>query len=85
MFRRILRNADFRAGKLDTGFLDRMLKQHADQGPGGIDSITMEVAVIAAGMFAVLDPATASSNGSGATKAKPASNWKAAGHREGLR
>ena len=85
LFRRILRNADFRAGKLDTGFLDRMLKQHADQGPGGIDSITMEVAVIAAGMFAVLDPATASSNGSGATKAKPASNWKAAGHREGLR
>jgi len=85
LFRRILRNADFRAGKLDTGFLDRMLKQHADQRPGGIDSITVEVAVIAAGMFAVLDPATASSNGSGATKAKPASNWKAAGHREGLR
>ena len=85
LFRCILRNADFRAGKLDTGFLDRMLKEHADQRPGGIDSITMEVAVIAAGMFAVLDPATASSNGSGATKAKPASNWKAAGHREGLR
>ncbi len=31
LFRRILRDADFRAAKLDTGFLDRMLKRPEDQ------------------------------------------------------
>src|ERR1700688_2779331 len=30
LFRRILRDPNFRAAKLDTGFLDRMLKQKAD-------------------------------------------------------
>src|ERR1700683_3418283 len=31
LFRRILRDADFRAAKLDTGFLDRMLKRKEDE------------------------------------------------------
>src|SRR6202453_3185297 len=31
LFRRILRDADFRAARLDTGFLDRMLKRKEDQ------------------------------------------------------
>src|ERR1700729_4266814 len=51
LFRRILRDADFRAAKLDTGFLDRMLKRTED---APVDSRKSEVAVIAAGLFAAL-------------------------------
>ncbi len=39
LFRRILSNPDFRAAKMDTGFLDRLLKQQDEkqspEGPGG--------------------------------------------------
>ena len=51
LFRRILRDADFRAAKLDTGFLDRMA-QRAEDKP--VDSSASEVAAIAAGVFAAL-------------------------------
>jgi acetyl-CoA carboxylase, biotin carboxylase subunit len=54
LFRRILRDPDFRAAKLDTGFLDRMLKRTEDK---AVDSKTAEVAAIAAGMFAELGAA----------------------------
>ena len=54
LFRRILRDADFRAGKLDTGYLDRLLARPIR----GADGRAPEprIAAIAAGMFAVLDP-----------------------------
>src|ERR1700758_2918688 len=55
LFRRILIHPDFRAAKLDTGFLDRLLKQKRAEAPA--DSAATEVAVIAAGIFAVLGPA----------------------------
>jgi acetyl-CoA carboxylase biotin carboxylase subunit len=90
LFRRILRDPNFRAAKLDTGFLDRMLKQREDvQGDSKMDPSATEVAVIAAGMFAVLGPAAAGAgertvaDGS-ATNAKPASNWKSAAHKESV-
>src|SRR6201998_38874 len=51
LFRRILSDPDFHAGKLDTGYLDRML-QRSDDKPA--DSKPAEVAAIAAGMFAAL-------------------------------
>src|SRR5271169_2885642 len=44
LFRRILRDADFRAARLDTGFLDRMLKRTEDTRP---DSSEAKVAAIA--------------------------------------
>jgi len=78
LFRRILGDEDFRAGKLDTGFLDRMLKRKQD---AMVDENAAEVAAIAAGLFAVLDTRVA--NGSSATN--NASNWKSAARREGLR
>ncbi len=74
LFRRILRDADFRDARLDTGFLDRMLKRPKD---GQVDSMSAEVAAIAAGMFAALGD-------SGALDAA-ASKWKDAGRREALR
>jgi acetyl-CoA carboxylase, biotin carboxylase subunit len=87
LFRRILRDADFRAAKLDTGFLDRLLKR-VDDTP--VDSRTAEVAAIASGVFAALGstPPGAGSGaaGSGSHAAEEAdSNWKNASRREALR
>jgi acetyl-CoA carboxylase biotin carboxylase subunit len=87
LFRRILRDADFRAAKLDTGFLDRMLKRTDDK---PADSQTAEVAAIAAGVFAALG-STAQGAGYGAATSgshaaeKADSNWKNASRREALR
>jgi acetyl-CoA carboxylase biotin carboxylase subunit len=88
LFRRILRDADFRAAKLDTGFLDRMLKRTADK---PADSKAEKVAAIAAGIFAALggkaQGATNGAAGSGSKGAaeKAASNWKDISRREALR
>jgi len=79
LFRRILGDADFRAAKLDTGFLDRMLKRRQD---APVDENAAEVAAIAAGLFAVLDTRVA--NGS-KSELDSASNWKSAARREALR
>ncbi len=87
LFRRILADADFRAGKLDTGYLDRLLKSQPVNAKNKEDA---EVAAIAAGIFAMIDPAAAiSSNGSirqdndGVTPVAT-SNWKRAGRVEGV-
>jgi acetyl-CoA carboxylase, biotin carboxylase subunit len=88
LFRRILRHPDFRAGKLDTGFLDRMLKE--EPAPASkAESNTAEVAAIAAGIFAVLGAGAAESgeraDGIASTYGpKSTSNWKGAARREGL-
>jgi acetyl-CoA carboxylase biotin carboxylase subunit len=89
LFRRILSNADFRAAKIDTGFLDRLLKEKDQSRDVLADAQTTEVAVIAAGMFAALGPTAAGagervSNGS-ADKPAPFSKWKTAAQREALR
>jgi acetyl-CoA carboxylase biotin carboxylase subunit len=88
LFRRILNDPDFRAAKLDTGFLDRLLKQKEQPMPA-TDGQAEEVAVIAAGMFAALGSAAAGAgervaNGS-TNKSVTASKWKAAAQREALR
>ena len=90
LFRRILRNPDFRAAKLDTGFLDRMLKQKEDlQAENAVDANAIEVAVIAAGMFSVLGPAGAGPQerapANDAVGTKPVSNWKIAANKEATR
>jgi acetyl-CoA carboxylase biotin carboxylase subunit len=86
LFRRILGDADFRAAKLDTGFLDRMLQRTDENRAASRDA---EVAAIAAGMFAVLGSTAAaaeertSDSGSVAMDAG-ASKWKDASRREAL-
>jgi acetyl-CoA carboxylase biotin carboxylase subunit len=87
LFRRILQNPDFRAAHLDTGFLDRMLKQKEDgRSDSDTDSRAAQIAAIAAGMFALLTPA---GNGTGTNPANhgagTTSNWKQAGRDEALR
>jgi acetyl-CoA carboxylase biotin carboxylase subunit len=86
LFQRILRDADFRDAKLDTGFLDRMLKRAEDR---PADSKAVEVAVVAAGMFAALDAMTPgggnSAAGNGSRPAdKATSNWKSRSRSEAL-
>ncbi len=81
LFRRILKDAEFRAGKLDTGYLDRLLAR--PEADAARDGKAEQVAAIAAGVFAVLDPGTGSEvNGAGTEQA---SNWKRVGRSEALR
>jgi len=87
LFRRILSHPEFRAGRMDTGFLDRLLRQKPE--PSEPDWDTARIAVIAAGIFAVLGPAAAGTgermmDGGPRAKTSPASNWRKAALREGL-
>jgi acetyl-CoA carboxylase, biotin carboxylase subunit len=89
LFRRILEDPGFQAGKLDTGFLDRLLAS----GPAAVacDEERAKIAAIAAGLFAALDAgqgdgAAARVNGAAVADAAPAAAaWKHAGRLEALR
>jgi len=74
LFRRILNDPAFRAGKIDTGYLDRLLIS----GVSGENREHEQVAAIAAALFHVLDPTIKEGN----KKKSPAgvldSNWKRA-------
>ncbi len=89
LFRRILNDPDFRAARLDTGFLDRLLKRNRTEAP--TDPKAVEVAVIAAGIFSVLGASGAGSGerpaaiGSATSQPKAESSWKAASRREAMR
>jgi acetyl-CoA carboxylase biotin carboxylase subunit len=79
LFRRILADKDFQSGKIDTGYLERLLK--AEAGADGPKESTANIAAIAAAVFTRLDSIdTNSNNGTG-----PAvSSWKKAARTEGL-
>lgn len=88
LFRRILHDQDFIEGKLDTGYLERLLARPkeavTEAGAAGRD-----VAAIAAGLFAVMDqgpgPSTnGASAGSSGGHAQD-SNWKRSARQESLR
>ncbi|MFZ0814922.1 MAG: acetyl-CoA carboxylase biotin carboxylase subunit [Candidatus Sulfotelmatobacter sp.] len=87
LFRRIFRDADFRAARLDTGFLDRMLKRNEEN---LADSNAREVAAIAAGVFAALSviaPGVGNSatvSGSASSTETASSNWKNVSRTEAL-
>jgi acetyl-CoA carboxylase biotin carboxylase subunit len=86
LFRSILKNPEFMAGKLDTGFLDRLL---ANPETDPVKKEHPEIAAISAGVFAVLEQAPASRDGasgiSAAAQSKAAATgWKQAGRVESL-
>ena len=90
LFLRILRESDFQDGRLDTGYLDRLLAK----GTAAVTSRAPErdikalesIAAIAAGMFAVLDrDSPASKNGDIGAPATIPTNWKQKGRSEALR
>src|SRR6516225_827507 len=88
LFRRILKDPDFRAGKLDTGYLDRLLaKPYAET-----DKNLPLMAAIAAGIFATIDPQETFPGANGlpapaggeANGKVEASNWRRVARREAL-
>jgi acetyl-CoA carboxylase biotin carboxylase subunit len=85
LFRRILSDPEFIAGRLDTGYLDRLLAEPQEDAPA--DARAAAVAAIAAGVFAVLDPAStvqseeAPASGAGGAVS---SNWKHTARQEGI-
>ncbi len=89
LFRRILSDPDFRTGKMDTGFLDRLLKHKRTEAPP--DPQAIEVAAVAAGIFATLGAAAVGAgeqpvgSDSVSNRTSPASNWKIAAHKEATR
>jgi len=84
LFQRILEDGDFQAGRVDTGYLDRLLQAGKAESP----ERNAGIAAIAAGVFAALDPsgasAKASFNGNEKPAAAPASGWKRAARSEAL-
>ena len=81
LFRRILKDQEFAAGNIDTGYLDRLLESRTAE-PNRDDA---PVAAIAAGVFAVLDgQAGGSGNGRTGNEAAP-SAWKKAARAAALR
>jgi acetyl-CoA carboxylase biotin carboxylase subunit len=80
LFRRILLDKDFRAGKLDTGFLDRLLADGPAEAAGSEEHA--KIAAVAAGLFAALDPGARVNGAAASESARPqeaASAWKRAG------
>ncbi len=86
LFRQILMDADFRSGKIDTGYLERLLGDRPDGSKSKGKKESAEVAAIAAAAFAVLDSTTkAGKNGTGtADSGASTSSWKKAARAEGL-
>lgn len=87
LFQRILKDPDFRAARLDTGYLDRLLAK-----PNAEDHDRRPLmAAIAAGIFATVDPERTfpGANGrpapaGGETSGLEASRWRGVARREGL-
>jgi acetyl-CoA carboxylase biotin carboxylase subunit len=78
LFRRVLADKDFQCGKIDTGYLERLLD--VEIGGDGQKS-RANIAAIAAGIFTLLDSkGTASNNGTDPTT----SSWKKAARTESL-
>jgi acetyl-CoA carboxylase biotin carboxylase subunit len=87
LFRRILRDEEFRAARLDTGFLDRMQNRAKDE---TAHADMAEAAAIAAGVIALLgapkpNMASERGTGDGPGHGSGISTWKNAGRREALR
>ena len=76
LFRRILMDEDFRAARIDTGYLERLLAQSTlnDQ-----EAVPEDVVAIAAALFAAM------AKGSSVAGAVEESRWGLTGRREGLR
>jgi acetyl-CoA carboxylase, biotin carboxylase subunit len=87
LFRRILKDPDFRAGDIDTGFLDRLLTKPSNE----TDVRRPIIAAIGAAIFATSEQATTTTqaaaaprNGNAAVPA-PAANWRRIARAEALR
>jgi acetyl-CoA carboxylase, biotin carboxylase subunit len=78
LFRRILMDEDFRAARIDTGYLERLL---AGEPAGIMEQVPKDVVAVAAALFA----ASSRREVAAAADAVDESRWAVAGRREGLR
>jgi acetyl-CoA carboxylase biotin carboxylase subunit len=87
LFRRILADDEFQSGKIDTGYLERLLK--VEIGSDADKKSTANIAAIAAAVFTVLD-STSKTAGNGTASNQESANspatssWKRAARTEGL-
>ena len=88
LFRRILKDPDFRAGRLDTGFLDRLLLKPSNE----TDVRRPIMAAIGAAIFASTEPKATLPNGASAgapvngnVESPVVSTWKQAARAEAVR
>lgn len=77
LFRRILNDEDFRAARIDTGYLDRLLAAKLQEVAGESAEQLEKIAVIAAAIFE-------NQHASADAIKEPARAWKRAGREEGL-
>jgi acetyl-CoA carboxylase, biotin carboxylase subunit len=82
LFQRILADGDFQLGKIDTGYLERLLATGAGSGSDQSKD-RMKIAAIAAAVFTLLDSTSKVADNS-ATSNEATSNWKNAARSEGL-
>ncbi len=78
LFRRILTDEDFRAARIDTGYLERLL---ASGGAVGGEAVPEEIVTVVAALFAASAKVEVTVAGSDLEE----SRWAVAGRREGLR
>jgi acetyl-CoA carboxylase biotin carboxylase subunit len=85
LFRRILEHPDFVAGRIDTGFLDRLLSTKSGRAAGTEEMA--EIAAISAALFAAMSQKTAqnSNSAAGSGNQSGASAWKRTARSEGVR
>jgi acetyl-CoA carboxylase biotin carboxylase subunit len=88
LFRRILKDPDFRAGNLDTGFLDRLLAKPSNE----TDERRPIMAAVGAAIFATIEAKPILPGATGAMPLNgnlvsplPASNWRRTARAEALR
>ncbi len=81
LFRRILTDADFRAARIDTGYLDRLLAAPAPPPAAAENGHGAIPALAAAALFEVTRP---SANGASPNGKSPASSWKTAARRDAV-
>jgi acetyl-CoA carboxylase biotin carboxylase subunit len=81
LFRRILSDPDFRAARLDTGYLDRLLAQ-VPQDPGISPNGAAPIPAVAAAAF--FEATKTNLNGNAHARPLPASGWKTAARREAV-
>jgi acetyl-CoA carboxylase biotin carboxylase subunit len=81
LFRRILMDADFRAARIDTGYLERLL---AGTAPAEAATVSEDIVAIAAALLTSL-AAAKPSEPSKAADSSPGSRWAETGRQEGLR
>jgi acetyl-CoA carboxylase biotin carboxylase subunit len=78
LFRRILMDEDFRAARIDTGYLERLL---AEEAASVQEAVPEDVVALAAALFV----ASTKSGAVAVADAAVESKWAVAGRREGLR